>query len=110
MKKSSYVDYVVSDALSRLEGVTARAMFGGHGLYLNGTIFGLIADEVLYFKTDGSNRGEYEELGSKPFSYEGRRGRKITLSYWELPSEILDDADLVAEWARRAARVSMNKK
>ena len=109
MKKSSYVDYVVGDALSRLRGVTARAMFGGHGLYLNGVIFGLIADEILYFKVDDSNRQDYQKRGSRPFAYDSARGKKVTMSYWEVPSEILDDADLAAEWARCSAGISRPK-
>ena len=106
MKKSSYVDYVVNDVFSRLKGVTARAMFGGHGLYLDGKIFAIIADEVLYFKTDESNRAEYETRGSKPFTYEGARGRKVAMSYWEVPATILEDTELVAEWAERSAVIS----
>ena len=109
MKKSSYADYVVNDVLSRLNGVTARAMFGGHGLYLKGTIFGLIADEVLYFKTDGSNRVQYEKLGSRPFTYDGRKGKKVTINYWEVPSEILEDPNLVAEWAQGSVRISKSR-
>ncbi len=78
-------------------------MFGGYGLYLDGKIFGLIADEVLYFKTDGSNRPEYEARGSRPFTYETAKGRRVAMSYWEVPSEILEDVQLVAEWAKISA-------
>ena len=28
----------------------ARRMFGGHGIYIEGVMFALIADEHLYFK------------------------------------------------------------
>ena len=110
MKKSSYADYVVHDVFSRLEGVTARAMFGGYGLYLNGAIFGIIADEVLYFKVDERSRGDYEAAASKPFSYEAKGGKWVAMSYWEVPSEILEDPDRVAEWARRSAKIFKKSK
>ena len=101
---------MTTDVLRRLDGVTARAMFGGHGLYLEGVIFGILADEVVYFKADESSRGQYEKLGSKPFSYEAARGKRVSMSYWEVPSKILEDADLVAEWARQSAKISKKNK
>ncbi len=106
MKKSTYVDYVINDVLSRLEGVSARAMFGWYGLYLNVTIFGLIADEALYFKADESSRGEYKVLGSEPFGYQTKKGKRVAMSYWEVPAQVSDDPELVAEWARMATRVT----
>jgi TfoX/Sxy family transcriptional regulator of competence genes len=39
-----YCEYVVHDVLGHIKGITARAMFGGYGLYLDGAIFGIIAD------------------------------------------------------------------
>jgi len=35
---------------------SARAMFGGHGLYLDALMVGLVADDVLYLKTDARTR------------------------------------------------------
>ncbi len=110
MKTSSYVDYVLGDALSLLPEVRARAMFGGYGLYLNGVIFGIIADEVLYFKVDSSNQAEFKVFGSKPFSYKGAKGKKISMSYWEVPQEVLEDPQAVAQWAQASAKISSQKK
>ena len=52
MTKSDYAAYVVSDLLVGLDGVTARAMFGEYALYLDGSIFALVCDDILYFKAD----------------------------------------------------------
>ena len=59
--------------------MSARAMFGGFGLYLRGVMFALIADETLYFKTDAVNRAAFEEAGMAPFVYENK-GRKVQCS------------------------------
>ncbi len=48
-------DYIL-EMLAPLGGVTARRMFSGAGLYRDGTIFGLIAGDILYFKVDDANR------------------------------------------------------
>lgn len=47
--------------LERLEPlpVTSRSMFGGRGLYFDGTFFGVIFDGVLYFRTDDDSRAEF---------------------------------------------------
>lgn len=47
--------------------VTTRPMFGGHGVFLDGRMFALIAKDVLYFKANDENRGEFEAEGMKPY-------------------------------------------
>ena len=42
-------------------------MFGGHGLYLDGTIVGIVVDDVLYLKTDDETRRAFVERGLRPF-------------------------------------------
>jgi DNA transformation protein len=72
--------------IQRLEAALAprgvfrlRAMFGGHGLYLDDSFFGLIAYETLYLKTDELTRAEYVTAESTPFSFEsGRKGLVVT--------------------------------
>ncbi len=57
-----------------------RAMFGGAGVYCNGVMFGLIADETLHFKVDEANRPDDEAAGVEPFTYEamGKQARNPT--------------------------------
>ena len=61
-----FKDYIV-DQLEQLGWVTVKKMFGGVSIYYDGLIFGLLADDVLYFKVDDSNRSNYESAGMKPF-------------------------------------------
>ena len=81
--------------------VEARAMFGGFGLYLDGVMFGLIAYDRLYFKADDSNRQDFLDAGTAPFSYQGKN-RPIELSYYEVPVAVLDDPAALTDWTARA--------
>ena len=91
----------VLDLLSRWGGVSARRMFGGYGLYRQGLMFALVADDVLYMKVDDANRPAYEVAGMGPFTYDGK-SKTVTLPYWEAPSELFDDTDTMIEWAKGA--------
>ena len=109
MKKATYADYLLNDVFSSLKGIKAKRMFGGYGLYQDGIIFGIIADDELYFKADDRNRPEYEARGSKPFTYEAKGNKRIALSYWQLSAEVMEDRDLLAEWVKRAVAVSKSR-
>ncbi len=61
-----FVQKVLND-LSPLGDVSARPMFGGHGVFVGGRMFALIAKDVLFLKADDANRGEFEAAGMKPY-------------------------------------------
>src|SRR5262249_28950041 len=83
---ASFRDYVVAQ-LEELGDVTARAMFGGIGLYRDGVFFGIIAGDVLYLKVDDANRLDFERRGAQPFRpYPDRPSTK----YFAVPVEILE--------------------
>jgi DNA transformation protein and related proteins len=86
--------------------VHLRRMFGGHGVYLDGLIFALEADGVLFLKTDDENRGVFEARGSMPFTY-ARIGQQVALtSYWSLPASAFDDGDELLELTRSSIAAS----
>jgi DNA transformation protein len=64
----AFKDGVVNH-LNQVAPVTARAMFGGYGLYCEGLMFALIADETLYFKVDAGNQSRFTEAAMGPFTY-----------------------------------------
>lgn len=100
-----FPDYVL-EQLASFDGVSARPMFGGNGLFRRGVMFGLISDGELFFKVDDSNRPDFEAKKSEPFTYEGR-GRKIALSYWFVPEEVIEDPDELKVWASKAYDVAL---
>jgi DNA transformation protein len=98
----SFKQFVV-DQLAALD-VTAKSMFGGTGLYSGGHFFGIIASDVLYFKVDDTNRGEYERAGMEPFKpYDDRPG---TMSYYAVPPSVLECAPDLERWARTALQAA----
>jgi len=99
---------LVKDALSGLGPVSVRRMFGGAGVYADGVMFGLIADDTLYLKADDATKRAFEAEGQGPFVYAGR-GRTIAMSYWRIPERLLDDSEEMVEWARSALGVARRK-
>jgi DNA transformation protein and related proteins len=97
-KKNEFKEYVL-DQLHRLNGVECKHMFGGFGLYCHAVFFGIIADGSVYFKTNTTTVDAYKEKGMHPF----KPSEKQTLkNYYEVPAEILEDDEQLAEWARKA--------
>ena len=66
--------------LTPMGPVTGRSMFGGFGNFMEGVMFGLIAYDEHYLKVDCGNRGDFEDAGSRPFTYEGK-SKPIEMSY-----------------------------
>lgn len=89
------------ELLADLGPITVRRMFGGAGLYLDGTIFCLIAEEEIFLKAKGDFAQEMEALGSSPFVYDGK-DKPVAMSYWRLPDSALDDPDEAVTLARKA--------
>jgi DNA transformation protein and related proteins len=89
---------MVLDQLSRVRAVTVRPMFGGFGFHSAGLFFGVVWDGRLYLKTAEADRPAYEERGMGPFTYEGGALKSL----WEVPADVLEDADELAVWAGRA--------
>ena len=79
------------------------------GEYKDGIFFSLIADGALYFKVDESNKKDYEDLGSEPFVYTAK-GKSMTMSYWNLPEEIMNDREKLIEWIDKSVAVAINSK
>lgn len=81
---------------------SARAMFGGHGVYVEGRIVAIVVDDVLYLKTDSVNREEFTALDLEPFAYSTRAGDRHVMSYHRAPDEALESPVAMAEWLRSA--------
>lgn len=95
------------ELLTNLGPVRVRAMFGGYGVSLEGSMFGLIDQDTLYFKVDEQNRPEYEALGSKPFTYTyPNEGRTIEMGYWRVPLEVMEHTPRLEAFARAALAVA----
>jgi DNA transformation protein len=105
MAHGDFADFVL-ERLDPWRKVTARRMFGGHGIYHAGVMFALIADGTLYLKVDEDSRGDFEAAGLPPFVYQAR-GRRVSLSYCRAPDEMLDEPEVAREWAERGWQAAL---
>lgn len=103
----AYREFVL-EQLRRIAPVTARSMFGGVGLYSDGLFFALMNDDTLYFKVDETNRPDFEALAMGPFRPSGE-GAQV-MQYYEVPGELLEDADQLRPWMDKALAVARRKK
>ncbi|GAC1316396.1 MAG: hypothetical protein NVS3B11_00010 [Collimonas sp.] len=101
------IDYI-RELLAPLGVVNARRMFGGHGIYYDNVMIGLVADGTLFLKTDEETRPQFAAAGCRPFVTESR-GRSIEMSYWSAPEDAMDAAAAMAPWARLAYAAAMRK-
>jgi len=102
-----FLDYIV-DQLSGWAEVSVRRMFGGAGLYCKGKMFGLVADDVAYLKVDDSNREDFVQAGSSAF--QPYSDKKMTMGYYEIPVDVLEDREELGVWAGRSLRIARKKK
>jgi len=107
MPDDSFNEFVL-DQLSALPDVRAKAMFGAHGIYSGETFFGILDEGRLFFKTDAATEADYTARGMKPFTYESR-GKVLTMSYHEVPPDVLEQPLELTVWARRAIQVAAAK-
>ncbi len=104
----SYRQFVV-DSLERVvDGIRAKSMFGGVGLYAGELFFALIDDDTLYLKVDAATRGDFEARGMGPFRPFGEEGE--VMQYYELPAELLEEPDELRGWVEKAVEVARRAK
>jgi DNA transformation protein len=100
MADESFKEFVL-DQLGPLPELRAKAMFGGYGLYQADRFFAILMDGRLYCRTDEQTRAAYVERGMGPFTYEKAR-RTMTINYFEVPPEVLENREQLAAWANHA--------
>ena len=102
---SEFVDNL-QEVFATFGAVRGRRMFGGYGIYHDGLMFGLVADDVLYLKADEISLPAFADQGLNPFEYE-KNGKAIKMSYYMAPDTIFDDPENAREWAVRAFEAAL---
>ena len=98
--EDEFVSYL-EDILQALGPVQAKRMFGGYGLFLDGLMFALVAEDTLYFKVDDGNRPDFENLGLEAFTYE-KKGKPFKMSYYQCPEEATENPSMMTDWGNKA--------
>ncbi|MAU14519.1 MAG: competence protein TfoX [Muricauda sp.] len=103
---TDYLDFVL-DQLSNWRTVRPKKMFGCIGLYAEGVIFGVIAKETVFLKVDDTNKKHYIEAGSE--SLKLFKNNTTVPSYYEVPIDILENAEQFTTWAEQSLTIQMSR-
>ena len=100
----------IVEMFAGLGPVVVRKMFGGFGIYADGTMFALAYDGLVYLKADRDNAAAFEREGQEQFTYTAKNGTRAVMSYWGLPDRLYDDPDELARWARESLAAARRSK
>lgn len=92
----------LQEQLAPLGGISVRRMFGKSGVFCDGVMLGMVAENTLYFRVDDENRATFREAESAPPLNYRKRGATIDLSFWRVPERLFDDPDEFLTWGRAA--------
>jgi DNA transformation protein and related proteins len=107
-RQNEFVSLVL-ELIAPLGASSARAMFGGYGIYIDSQIIAIVVDDTLYLKADEISRKEFDQRGLEPFSYMVEGGTHHSMSYFRAPEEALDAPHAMLPWARLALAAALRK-
>ncbi len=84
---SEFINFL-HEVFSDFGTINSRKMFGGYGIYHDGLMFGLVADDSLYLKADETTKQQFIDKDLPPFEYD-KKNKKVKLSYYLAPEEIM---------------------
>ena len=94
---TAVADSIVEN-LSPLGEVNGKKMFGGYGVFEQGTMFALVDSRGQFFlKVDDSNRKDFEGIEAV------QHGR---MPYFSVPEEVQEDNRKLRAWALESIRLS----
>ena len=99
--RHAFKDFVL-DQLAGIPELSARAMFGGYGLYAREKFFGIIWKDTFYLRTSPETARRYIAAGMDPFRPNRRQTSK---RYYEVPADIVERRSELARWAAEALTV-----
>src|SRR3977135_36557 len=97
----TYADFL-REQLAPLGRLSLRRMFGKTGVFCDGVMFAMVAENTLYFRVDDHNRAIFKEAASFPPLNYAKKGATIDLSFWRVPERLFDEPDELVSWARAA--------
>src|SRR5580765_2857137 len=97
----TYAEFL-REQLAPLGHVAMRRMFGKTGVFCDGVMFGMMTENMLYFRVDDHNRAIFKEAEAFPPLNYAKKGTTIDLSFWRVPERLIDEPDELAAWARAA--------
>lgn len=94
------------EALEPMGSVSMRRMMGVAVLYLDGTIFAVIEDEI-WFKADAESAAIWDAEGCERYAFTDKDGKVETMNYRRAPADVYDDAEAMRRWAQVAVEAGL---
>jgi DNA transformation protein len=94
------------EALEPVGTVSMRRMMGAAVLYLDGTVFAVIEDEI-WFKADAESAPVWDAEGCERFTFTLNDGTVETMNYRRAPADVYDDAEAMQRWAALAVEAGL---
>ncbi len=88
---------------------TTRAMFGGIGIFGQGTMFALIANDTLYIKSHPQTNDFFTLWRMQPYIYQ-KKNFPVTSKYYAIPSCWWDDLPCLTQVAKKALMLTQQEK
>ena len=104
-------DSFLTFVLEQLDGVrhlVTKRMFGGVGIYCDGTFFAVIDNDTLFFKVDETLGKRYRDRGMPPFM--PIPGATPMTGYYQVPPDVLENAEMLVKWAKDSIAVAAKAK
>ena len=96
----------VEEALEPIGRLSMRKMMGGATLYLDGTIFAILIDE-LWLKADAETDAIWDAEGCEKFSFTFKDGKVDVMNYRRAPLDVYDDPEAMQTWAALGVEAGM---
>ncbi|NND63847.1 MAG: TfoX/Sxy family protein [Flavobacteriaceae bacterium] len=88
----------LTERLAPIEGITSKKMFGGHGIFHEGKMFGIIDSQGnTFLKVDDSIKVDFESKGGEQHS---------KMPYYSIPTAVMEDHSKLLEWAQKSIDIS----
>ncbi len=86
------------ERLTPIGGITAKKMFGGHGIFHEGKMFCIVDSKGQSFlRMNDTTRSEYEAAGAHQHS---------RMPYFSIPESVQHHPETLIEWAKKAIAIS----
>ncbi|MFY0626925.1 MAG: TfoX/Sxy family protein [Reichenbachiella sp.] len=94
---STLTAQLMVEKLSSINGITSKKMFGGHGIFCNGKMFGIVDSKgQVFLKANESNRLIFEAAGSHAHG---------KMPYLSIPHEIFQNQSELEKWAHSSIEI-----
>jgi DNA transformation protein len=88
----------IQNRLSGVGDIRIRKMFGGHGIFEEDKMFALVDSKGrVFFKVDETNLSGFEDANSE---------KHARMPYYSVPEEVLNDDNLLEEWALTSIKIA----